>query len=79
MAYFYERIVPVAEEAKVRLATHPDDPPMVYYRGVHQALINFEGLKRLVGIHPGVDAGVGDIGRQDDGGKVSRDACAGNP
>jgi mannonate dehydratase len=48
IAYLYERIVPVAEEAQVRLATHPDDPPMEYYRGVHQALISFEGLKRLV-------------------------------
>jgi mannonate dehydratase len=52
MAYFYERIVPVAEEAHVRLATHPDDPPMAYYRGVHQALINFDGLKRLVELVP---------------------------
>ena len=52
IAYFYERIVPVAQEAKVRLATHPDDPPMAYYRGVHQALINFEGLKRLVELVP---------------------------
>ena len=52
IAYLYERIVPVAEEAQVRLATHPDDPPMEYYRGVHQALINFEGLKRLVELVP---------------------------
>lgn len=52
IACFYERIVPVAAEAKVRLATHPDDPPMAYYRGVHQALISFEGLKRLVELVP---------------------------
>jgi mannonate dehydratase len=52
IAYFYERIVPVAEEARVRLATHPDDPPMAYYRGVHQALVNFDGLKRLVELVP---------------------------
>lgn len=52
IAYFYERIVPVAEEAKVRLATHPDDPPMATYRGVQQALSNFEGLKRLVELVP---------------------------
>jgi mannonate dehydratase len=52
ITYFYERIVPVAEEARVRLATHPDDPPMAYYRGVHQALINLEGLKRLVELAP---------------------------
>jgi mannonate dehydratase len=52
IAYLYERIVPVAEGAQVRLATHPDDPPMEYYRGVHQALISFEGLKQLVELVP---------------------------
>ena len=52
IAYFYKRIVPVAEEARVRLATHPDDPPMGYYRGVHQALIGRQGLQRLVELVP---------------------------
>jgi D-mannonate dehydratase len=52
IAYLYERIVPVAEQARVRLATHPDDPPMSYYRGVHQALVGFDGLKRLVDLVP---------------------------
>ena len=36
----------------MRLATHPDDPPMAYYRGVHQALTGSEGLKRLVELVP---------------------------
>jgi mannonate dehydratase len=52
IAYFYERIVPVAEESRVRLATHPDDPPMDYYRGVHQVLTGLEGLKRLIELVP---------------------------
>ena len=52
IAYFYERIVPVAEEAEVRLATHPDDPPMAYYRGVHQVLTGFEGFKRFIELAP---------------------------
>jgi len=52
IAYFYERIVPVAEAARVRLATHPDDPPMATYRGVEQALISLEGLMRLVELVP---------------------------
>lgn len=52
IAYFYERIVLVAEESKVRLATHPDDPPMAIYRSVHQALISFQGLRQLVDLVP---------------------------
>ena len=52
IAYLYERIVPIAEESRVRLATHPDDPPMAYYRGVHQALISFQGLRQLVDLVP---------------------------
>ena len=50
--YFYERIVPVAEEYKVRLATHPDDPPMACYRGVEQALIGFAGFKKFIDLVP---------------------------
>jgi mannonate dehydratase len=52
IAYFYERIVPVAEASRVRLATHPDDPPMALYRGVHQALISLQGLRQLVDLVP---------------------------
>jgi mannonate dehydratase len=44
--------VPVAEEAQVRLATHPDDPPLEYYRGVHRALVSFKGFRRLVELVP---------------------------
>ena len=50
--YFYERIVPVAEKYKVRLATHPDDPPMSCYRGVEQALVSFEAFKKFIDLVP---------------------------
>ena len=50
--YFYERIVPVAEAYRVRLATHPDDPPMACYRGVEQALIGFQAFKRFIDLAP---------------------------
>jgi mannonate dehydratase len=52
LAYLYERIVPVAEEADIRLATHPDDPPMTVYRGVEQALNGFAGFKKLFEMFP---------------------------
>ena len=51
ITYFLERVVPVAEEHKVRLACHPHDPGMPHdkgYRGVHTVLGSVEGLKRFV-------------------------------
>jgi len=54
ITYFLDRVVPVAEEGKVRLACHPHDPGMPRdrgYRGVHTVLGSVEGLKRFVEIH----------------------------
>ena len=51
ITYFLERVVPVAEEHKVRLACHPHDPGMPRdrgYRGVHTVLGSVDGLKRFV-------------------------------
>ena len=48
--YFLERVVPVANQAKVRMALHPEDcgvPPEGYH-GVPQVLGTIEGLKRFV-------------------------------
>jgi mannonate dehydratase len=53
ITYFLDRVVPVAEEHKVRLACHPHDPGMPTdrgYRGVHTVLGSVEGLKRFVSI-----------------------------
>ncbi len=53
IAYFLERVVPVANEYKVRLACHPHDPAMPPgkgYRGVETVLGSPDGLKRFLGI-----------------------------
>lgn len=52
ITYFLERVVPVAEEYKVRLALHPHDPgvPPKGFRGVQRVLGTFEGLKKFVAI-----------------------------
>lgn len=53
ISYFLDRVVPVAEEFKVRLACHPHDPGMPAdkgYRGVHTVLGSVDGLKRFVAI-----------------------------
>ena len=53
ITYFLERVVPVAEEYRVRLACHPHDPgvPPSGYRGVARVLGTVAGLRRLVEIH----------------------------
>ncbi len=52
ITYFLDRVVPVADEYKVRLACHPHDPgtPPEGYQGVHRVLGTIDGLKRFVGI-----------------------------
>jgi mannonate dehydratase len=55
ITYFLRRVVPVAEECKVRLCCHPHDPAMPRdkgYRGVHRVLGSVEGLKRFIEIVP---------------------------
>jgi mannonate dehydratase len=44
--YFITRVIPVAEEAGVKLALHPDDPPVPSLGGVARIFGSFEGFKR---------------------------------
>jgi mannonate dehydratase len=53
ITYFLERVVPVAEEHKVKLSCHPQDPAMPSgkgWRGVETVLGSVDGLKRFVAI-----------------------------
>jgi mannonate dehydratase len=52
ITYFLERVVPVAEEHRIRLACHPHDPgvPAAGFRGVARVLGTVEGMKRFVEI-----------------------------
>ena len=50
IAYFLRAVIPVAEEAGVRLALHPNDPPAPVSRGSEQIMGTLEGWKRLIGI-----------------------------
>jgi mannonate dehydratase len=50
--YFLARVVPVAEEYKLRLACHPHDPyTPPGYKGVTRVLGTVDGLKRFVPLH----------------------------
>jgi mannonate dehydratase len=56
--YFLERVLPAAEEAGVRLACHPNDPPPPASRAAAQVLSNLDGMKQLVDLVPSVGNGI---------------------
>lgn len=48
LGYFLKRIIPVAEDAGVTLAMHPDDPPLATLRGMAQIMYNPACFDRLL-------------------------------
>jgi len=52
LAWFLERAVPVAEEAGVRLALHPDDPPLPSLRGIARIIRTLEAYDRVFELAP---------------------------
>ncbi|MCX6631770.1 MAG: mannonate dehydratase, partial [Candidatus Solibacter sp.] len=49
--YFIKKVVPVAEEAGVRIGIHPDDPPQPVLAGVPRCIFSsFEGYKKALEI-----------------------------
>ena len=48
--YFLDRVLPVAESAGVKLAMHPDDPPLSPIRGVGRIMRSVENFRRLARI-----------------------------
>ncbi len=59
LVYFLERIVPVAEEADVKIAAHPDDAPVPSFMGVARILIDWDGLQRAIDTVPSDHNGLG--------------------
>ncbi len=51
--YFLSKVVPVAEENKVQIACHPQDPGIGdrLYRGVARVMGTVDGLKKFVSMH----------------------------
>ncbi len=52
LRYFLERVVPVAEKAGVKLAMHPDDPPLSPIRGLGRIMRSVENFQRLLDLAP---------------------------
>jgi mannonate dehydratase len=58
LAYFLERVLPVAEEVGINVAVHPDDPPVDEFLGVARVLTSPEGLKRFLNLVPSPNLGL---------------------
>jgi mannonate dehydratase len=50
LRYFLDRVVPVAERAGVRLALHPDDPPLPSLRGVGRIMTSVDAFERAIAL-----------------------------
>ncbi len=49
--WYLERMLPVCEEAGVRMALHPDDPPVPMLGGIARIFGSFEGFRRAMEAH----------------------------
>lgn len=58
LEYFLKAVVPVAEEAGVKLAMHPDDPPLSPIRGLGRIMRSIENYQRLIDLVPSPVNGV---------------------
>ena len=56
--YFLERVLPVAEAAGVKLAMHPDDPPLSPIRGVGRIMRSVDNFARLLELVPSEMSGI---------------------
>jgi mannonate dehydratase len=50
--YFLKKVLPVAEKWNVKLAMHPDDPPLSPIRGVGRIMRSIENFQRLLDLVP---------------------------
>ena len=68
---FLQAVVPVAEEAGVRLALHPDDPPMPTLRGTARLVYQPDYYQRVLDLKPsssnGLEFCLGSIAEMADG------------
>lgn len=58
LAHFLERVIPVAESSGVKLAMHPDDPPLSPIRGLGRIMRSIEGFRRLIDLDHSVVNGI---------------------
>jgi mannonate dehydratase len=58
LKYFLERVVPVAEASNVRLALHPDDPPLSPVQGMCRIIRSVDAFQRAIDLVPSPSNGL---------------------
>ena len=58
LEYFLGKVIPVAEEAKVKQGIHPDDPPLSPIRGISRIANSMENYDRILSLYPSEYHGV---------------------
>lgn len=58
LEYFLNEVIPVAEEAGVKLGLHPDDPPRESLNGVPRIVTSVDAYDRLLDLHPSEHNGI---------------------
>lgn len=56
--YFMERVIPVAEESGVKIALHPDDPPVPHLGGIGRVFYKFDNFKKALDAVPSPNHGL---------------------
>lgn len=57
--HFLDRVIPYAEKYDVKLALHPDDPPLAKLGDVSRIMISYQNIKKAIyDIHPSKNLGV---------------------
>ncbi len=52
ITYFLERVMPVAEKYNMKMALHPDDPPISPLRGIARICTSADNYRRILNITP---------------------------
>ena len=58
LKYFLDAVVSEAEEAGVKLAMHPDDPPIPLVKGTPRIMYSIDNFQRLLDLHPSEMSGI---------------------
>ncbi|MDN3690393.1 mannonate dehydratase [Cyclobacterium jeungdonense] len=52
LQYFLDAVVPEAEKYQIKLALHPDDPPVAHIQGIPRIMTSVDAFKRLLTMAP---------------------------